>query len=304
MSPRTPSWWPADAVVCVEDLVAYRLVGASACADRITGVLAAVAVESQSLGRSVVADVQEAGSLLCALKPDTALYRNIVRLLVRAADDGGAQGVRRACRRLSDRRLAAREAVVRVAVGALADAAVVLVHDYSSTVVRILEGLDTARRVVVTSGEPLGQGLRVARLAAAAGHAVIYTPDMSVGRVIGEVDAFVTGVESFYLDGSLSNTVGTLSLGLLCRHAGVPVVAPAELLKWQSDAVTAGQADLDARLLRQWPGEPLPDGSSVVDFVLDAVPAELVSSYATEEGTLEPSQVASRAASAFAALMT
>jgi len=238
--------------------------------------------------------VADAGELFCALKPDTALYRNIARVLERAAADG-PQSLRDTCERLSRRREAAQCEVVQVAVEALADAETLLVHDYSSMVLRILETLSPSRRVVVTAGEPLGQGARVARLLAAAGHAVVFAPDMSVGRVIGEVDAFVTGVESFYRDGSMTNTVGTLALGLLCRYAAVPVVAPAELLKCDVTVSAVDQAHLDARLLSQWRAHSMPDQVEVVDFVLDPVPAELVTLYATEAGPHTPSAVGAHA---------
>jgi translation initiation factor eIF-2B subunit delta len=290
----TPAWWPPDAVACMGDLVSYRLVGASACADRISSALASVAAESQTLRRTVVTDVVAAGELFCALKPDTALYRNIARVLERAAADG-AESVREMCDRLSRSREAAQCEVVQVAVEALADAETLLVHDYSSMVLRILESLSPSRRVVVTAGEPLGQGARVARLLAAAGHAVVFTPDMSVGRVIDEVDAFVTGVESFYRDGSMTNTVGSLALGLLCRYAAVPVVAPAELLKCDVTVAAVDRAHLDARLLSQWPTHSMPDQVEVVDFVLDPVPAELVTLYATEAGAHTPSAVGAHA---------
>ena len=297
-----PSWWPLDAIECFDDIVAYRLVGASACADRIAEAVTAVAAESDARNRPVAADVGQAGDLFCGLKPDTALYRNIARALARAALVDGARGVRRTSELLSVRRVAAQREVVRSAVTALADVEVLLVHDYSSMVMRILGGLITPRRVVVTAGEPLGQGPRVARIAAAAGHVVSYTPDTAVGRVIGGVDAFVVGVECFYPDGSLANTVGSLSLGLLCRNAEVPVIAPTELLKCDPEVRTADLAPLDARLLHEWPGDLLPPGVSVVDFVLDPVPAELVTCYATEVGVLTPAEVAAHAESALGAL--
>lgn len=300
-STSAPTWWPPDAVACVNDLVSYRLVGASACADRISAALTSVAAESQTLGRTVVSDVAAAGALFCALKPDTALYRNISRVLERAAADG-AEAVRDTGDRLARSRNDAQDEVVRVAATALQDAETLLVHDYSSMVLRILDTLPPSRLVVVTTGEPLGQGARVARLVAAAGHSVVYTPDMSVGRVISRVDAFVTGVESFYRDGSLANTVGSLPIALLCRHAGVPVVAPAELLKCDIDVHTAADAPLRARLLSRWPGDSLPGVVEIVDFVLDRVPAELVTLYATEAGALPPKAVAAHAEATMASL--
>jgi len=48
--------------------------------------------------------------------------------------------------------------------------------------------------------------------------------------VVG-VDCFLTGVESFYPDGCMANTVVTVMLSLLCREHGVPVIAPTESLR-------------------------------------------------------------------------
>ncbi|MFG2043036.1 hypothetical protein [Dactylosporangium sp. NPDC048998] len=291
-------WWPPLAVACFDDLVAYRLVGASACADRITEALVSIAVEAQSRQRDVAGDVGGAGRLFCGLKPDTALYRNLAASL-REAARGGAGEVQRAARELSEYRRAAQASVVAHTEALLEDADTLLVHDYSSMVMRVLDGLATKRprRIVVTAGEPLGQGARVARQAAARGHKITYAPDMSVARVIDSVDGFITGVESFYADGSLTNTVGTRMLSLLCREAGVPVIAPAETLKCDADRATVTEAALSACLLHPWPtAEIALDGNwTAVQFVLDAVPASLVTTYATETGTCLPGDVGAAA---------
>ncbi len=295
---RAPSWWPDAAVSCYEDLVAYRLVGASACADRVTTALVAVSLESQERGRDVWKDLVFGSELLCELKPDTALYRNVVTMLTRAGRGGRAQDVQAAARYVADYRKAATSSVVTQAQMYLADAHTVLVHDYSSTVTRILQGLGATRprRVVVTAGEPLGQGVKVAQLAAGAGHKVVYTPDMSVARVIDGVDCFLTGVESFYPDGSLANTVGTLMLTLLCREHEVPVIAPAESLKCDLRRASVTDASLAARLLHPWPSDTgLPLDAQVVQSVLDSVPATMVTTYLTEQGPCAPDRVGSLA---------
>lgn len=289
-----PAWWPAAASSCFEDLVAYRLVGASACADRITNSLVLIARRSEERGRDVRVDLADAARSMCALKPDTALYRNVVEALGRAGATGRARDVASAARGLTDYRRAAQVSVVSRTQSLVERADTLLVHDYSSMVERILRGLGATRprRVVVTAGEPLGQGPKVARLAAAAGHEVIYTPDMSVARVIDEVDFFLTGVESFYLDGSLANTVGTTMLGLLCRETQVPVVAPAETLKCDLARSSVSDAPLTARMLHPWPGGAgIPEVDEVVRFVLDAIPASLVTTYVTETDTCEPKDV-------------
>lgn len=299
MSVAHPGWWPGEAATTYDDLVAYRLVGASLCADRITDALVAVARRAEKLGLDVEPAVTDAGTLFCRLKPDTALYANVAACLSRAGRSGRATEVCEAAHALSAYRRDAQAAVVRHATEYLEDAETLLAHDFSSMVVRILQelGARRPRRIVVTAAEPLGQGPRVARAATAAGHRVTYTPDMSVARVVDGVDAFVTGVESFYADGSLANTVGTRMLGLLCRDVGVPVIAPAELLKYDRQHPTAAEASLEARLLHPWPGDHVDQSDlwELVEFVLDAVPAPLVTSYVSEQGVLAPRAVASTA---------
>lgn len=294
MNAAPSAWWPNDATMCFEALIAYRLVGASACADRMTSALVAVALRSQALKRDICRDLDDAAELFCDLKPDTALYRNIAASLIEAARGGVAEDVEARARTLSDLRREAQESVVSHTVALVAHADTLLIHDYSSMVLRVVQALgkERPRRIVVTAGEPLGQGSRVAEEVAAAGHEVIYTPDMSVARVIAEVDGFITGVESFYADGSLANTVGSQMLSLLCREWNVPVIAPAETLKCALDCVSVTEAPLSARLLHDWPpGVRTAADWAVVQYVLDAVPASLVSRYVTELGACEPAEV-------------
>lgn len=292
VTPRIVQWWPTEASSCFEALETYRLVGASACADRITAALVAVGGQSQSLHRDVGADVAEAGRLFCSLKPDTPLYRNLAAPLARAGSNGGATAVRAVAQELSSYRRAAQGAVADYAQAVLEDSETLLVHDYSSTVIAILDklGAERSHRIVITSGEPLGQGMRVARLAASSGHRVIFAPDMSVARVIGEVDHYVTGVESYYADGSLANTVGTFMLALLCRDTGVSVLAPTETFKYDRECPSAIKAELTARMLHPWPNfvEAENQGFQTVQYVLDAVPAAVVTSFVTEKGVCPP----------------
>lgn len=295
MTPETVRWWPTEASSCFEDLETYRLVGASACADRITAALVAVGTQSESMHRDVGADVAEAGRLFCSLKPDTPLYRNLAAPLTRAGSNGGATAVSAVAHELSRYRRAAQEAVVDYARAILQDSETLLVHDYSSTVSVILDKLGAKRshRIVATSGEPLGQGMRVAGLAASFGHRVTFVPDMSVARAIAEVDHYVTGVESYYADGSLANTVGTFMLALLCRESGVPVLATTETFKYDQECPSAIKAELTARLLNPSPNLVIAEsqGFQTVQYVLDAVPASVVTSFVTEMGVCPPGLV-------------
>jgi ribose 1,5-bisphosphate isomerase len=292
---QAPSWWPADAAACFDDLVAYRLVGASACASRLTDAWVSIASESELAGRDLASDLAAAADTLCALKPDTALYRNLADQLCEVGRQGGASDVRRVADALSTDRQAALERVISTTCDQLEAAETLLVHDYSSTVMSIVGRLaaQRPRHIVVTVGEPLGQGERVARCAARSGHRITYLPDMSVARIIDDVDCFLTGVESFYSDGSLANTVGTRMLALLCNDAGVPVVAPAETLKGDLRHSSVSEVELTATLLHPWPaGQPAHSASwGTVPFVLDAVAAALITYFVTEYGKCGPEEV-------------
>lgn len=297
---QVPSWWPEETRDCYADLLSYRLVGASACADRIATALEALSIQADADGRHVSAELSDAGRAFCALKPDTALYVNVVAYFTA---QNGALTSRRVVERaeaLRAYRQHAQEEVVRATANALEDAAVILVHDYSSAVSRVLGELGRrgAREIIVTAGEPLRQGPRVARLAAEAGHRVTYVPDVAVGRHSSRLDAFITGVEAFYADGSLTNTIGTLPLALVSLDAGAIVIAPAESLKLHPSRSAACVDDLTARLLHPWP-DPTTDlepSCLVDDHVLDAVPSRLVTSYVTELGSCTPAEVGGIAA--------
>lgn len=306
-TPSDRSWWPAAARACWADLRSYRLVGASACADRITAALTQIAATAEAQHRDLAAEMTAAGAAFRALKPDTAMYVNVLDLLIGDPTTSSAADVHNRAATLNTLRHTGRQHLIATATAALHDADTLLVHDYSSTTAAIITALGAARprRIVVTAGEPLGQGPRVAHLCETAGHQVIYSPDTAVARRINDIDTYLTGVESFYADGSLANTVGSHPLALLCADADVPVLAPTELLKYDRSQPHASPANLHARLLGGWPANrsDLPPHWDVEDHVLDAVPARLITTYLTDRGPLTPGRIAEQAQTLIRTLM-
>lgn len=302
-----PAWWPQVATRCYTALQEYRLVGASACADQITEAVtsvAATASEHPDVAGDLAQALAEAGRLFRALKPDTALYANSLDNLLR--EPLSAEAVAERAQTLLEYRRHAAQRITALAAETLENSAAILVHDYSSAVLRTLASLADAgpRDILVTECAPLGQGARVAGLVADMGHRVVYGSDCSIGRLVERADAFVTGVEGFFADGSLANTVGTLPIALLCREFGVQVIAPSELLKFDRSASAARMSDLHARLLHPWPQDPQAAGGGweIEDHVLDAVPAHLVDCYLTERGHVQPCDVGVLAAQVLQAL--
>jgi translation initiation factor 2B subunit (eIF-2B alpha/beta/delta family) len=296
-SDAPPSSWPAETRRVYLGLKSYEIVGASTCAAAIVGALEALA-DADGEGE-LLADLREAGDAFRALKPSTAAYANVVDWLLRDAEDLTAAEIRTAVARRAQAfaayRSFSRTAIADAGCSLLSQGTAVLIHDYSSTVLAILE--EAGRRgltlkALVTAGEPVGKGAHVARLAADAGHAVTFAPDSSVARLVQRADLFLTGVETLFGDGDLANTVGTYPISLLAREHGVPVYGATECLKIHPSQQTASLAELTAELLKPWPAvaEELPPGTEIDLHVLDLTPAALITGLVTEQGILAPSE--------------
>jgi translation initiation factor 2B subunit (eIF-2B alpha/beta/delta family) len=296
--------WPPATREVYAGLQTYRIVGASACLTAILGGLNALAQDVASRHRgNVYRELVAAGSLFCSLKPNTAAYANAVQwLLIGLNQDMDAKEV---ASQVADR-VNTYAAYSRRSLNRIVDESCrilparghVLIHDYSSTVLAIIE--EAARRdnlltVYVTAGAPVDQGPRVAQGVARAGHRLVYLPDTGIGRVMTEVEIVFSGVETLFRNGDLANTVGTYPMALVARDVRIPIYGVTERIKIHptTERVTAG--DLSARVLHAWPSDlsNLPTGTEVRREVLDLTPAELITGYVTEEGVIPPSHVRS-----------
>lgn len=296
-------WPPATREVYI-GLQTYRIVGASACVTAILGGLHALAQDVALRHRdNVYRELVEAGSLFCSLKPNTAAYANAVQWLLFDLNENvdAKDAATQVADRVNKYAAYSRRSLHRIvdeACRLLPARGHVLIHDYSSTVLAIIE--EAARRdnlltVYVTAGAPVDQGTKVARAVARAGHRLVYLPDTGIGRVMAEVEIVLSGVETLFRNGDLANTVGTYPIALVARDARIPMYGVTERIKIHPTADTVRAENLSARVLHAWPSDSrdLPTGADVRSEVLDLTPAELITGYVTEEGTILPSQVRS-----------
>ncbi|MGH2442665.1 MAG: hypothetical protein ACRDFX_05840, partial [Chloroflexota bacterium] len=294
--------WPEETRRAYEDLRTYRIVGASACVVAIMGALQAVAQQTPPGGKgAVLRRVSQTGEHFCALKPNTAAYVNAVRWLLIGIEDGADDRTAAAVisGRVQEYAAYHRESMGRIAARArelLPAGSHVLVHDYSSSVLAAVTDASRQGRILtvfVTAGEPLGQGPKLARAIAASGHRIVYLPDAGIGRVMGEIDIVLSGVETLFRGGDLANTVGTYPIALAARDANIPVYGVTERIKIHPTAVTATACELHAQVLHPWPPSrvALPAGADIRNQVLDLTPARLITGYVTEEGVLPPAGV-------------
>lgn len=113
-------------------------------------------------------------------------------------------------------------------------------------------------------------------------------------------DAVLVGVETFFNDGSFTNTVGSLTTAVVASHFAVPFYAVTDLTKAD---LTGGQEAQPQRVFAQ----PLKNQNDLVDqgriettySPLERVPARLVTAFVTEKGFVEPAGIWSAAQSDF-----
>lgn len=241
------------------------------------GWLARQAVEALAEVAESGRDPVEAGRRLAAARPAIgAIAGALGRLLAPGMDP--EQLVEEA-RALIDRRDRAATSIAVLAKPALAGR--VMTHSASSTV---REAVVHAKpqRVVCTVSAPHEEGRELAADLARAGLAVDLVADEDAGHALGTVDVLLVGADCVFRDGALVNKIGTAALASAAVDAGLPVLVACETLKIVP--VNAGDGT-------EGPWRELESD----DEPFDLTPPELVTRYVTDEGILEPDEIASLA---------
>jgi methylthioribose-1-phosphate isomerase len=108
----------------------------------------------------------------------------------------------------------------------------------------------------------------------------------------GRADAVVVGADRVAANGDVANKIGTYSLALAARRAGIPfvVAAPESTI----DAATASGADIPVELraddeVTSFQGvRTAPDGTRALNYAFDITPADLVTAIVTEDRVIRP----------------
>lgn len=188
------------------------------------------------------------------------------------------------CSRLLESSDRAIQRIVTFLANVLVEADAVLVHDYSSTVLAVLQ-LCAERgqklRIYATACHVArSDGKRVAHEATSYGHESWVVDDLAAGTILarGEVDAFLVGADAVLAGGELINTTGTLPLSITARYFRIPVYCPTELMKLSLPSVY-GQS---------LPALPVQDSQETYPPLFDITPAECLHAYVTEIGLVPP----------------
>lgn len=108
----------------------------------------------------------------------------------------------------------------------------------------------------------------------------------------GMADAVVVGADRVAANGDVANKVGTFSLALAARRAGIPFVVAAPESTIDEATADGGQIPLEQRsadeITRVLGTQAAPAGTRALNYAFDVTPAELVTAIVTEDRLILP----------------
>jgi len=160
----------------------------------------------------------------------------------------------------------------------------------SESVAAVLAAAQEAQKevtVLLSESRPAREGLGFAARLASRGIAATLVVDAALPRLVARADIVLVGADTVSED-DFVNKVGTYSLALAAREAGVPVYVAALLDKFLPRALrgSPGPSGEDAGAF----GEA-PPGVRVEDHFLETVPLSLVRGIITERAIIGPSDL-------------
>ncbi len=177
---------------------------------------------------------------------------------------------------------------------------IIFTHCNSSSVARILIGAHKAGipiKVYDSETRPRFQGRILAKHLTEAGLDVAMMTDSAAPFVISkndpdkiDIDLVIIGADVVGLDGSVLNKIGSYSLALAAKNAGVPFYVAASLLKARRDIASYKEIKIEKRDPAELWQRSL-KGLKVINYAFDTVPPEYVEGLITEFGIIKPKNV-------------
>lgn len=173
----------------------------------------------------------------------------------------------------------------------------IFTHCNSSTVAKILIGAHKAKvRMQVYNSEtrPRFQGRIMAKFLAKAGIKITMGVDSAGPFVISKndpekinIDLVIVGADVVGMDGSVLNKIGSYSMALAAKNAGVPFYSAASLLKVRKDIMSYREIEIEKRDPKEvW--EKAGRKINIINYAFDTVPPEYIAGLVTEFGVLKP----------------
>jgi methylthioribose-1-phosphate isomerase len=162
-------------------------------------------------------------------------------------------------------------------------------------VIRALRDRGALAHVIADETRPLLQGSRLTAWELGQLGIAHYLAADGAGPFLiarGHADAVVVGADRVAANGDVANKIGTYSLALAARRAGIPFVVAAP--ESTVDEATATGADIPLELradeeVTSFHGvRAAPDGTRALNYAFDITPADLVTAIVTEDRVIRP----------------
>ena len=101
-------------------------------------------------------------------------------------------------------------------------------------------------------------------------------------------DAVVVGADRVAANGDVANKIGTYSLALAAKAAGIPFLVAAPESTLDSSTPSGSAIPIEQRADEEVTGSAAPAGTRALNYAFDITPAELVSAVVTEDRLILP----------------
>jgi translation initiation factor eIF-2B subunit delta len=168
----------------------------------------------------------------------------------------------------------------------------ILTFSYSSSVLAVLQearGRHLPLQVFCTEGRPMLEGRHMAQQLAAAGITVTFGIDAALPAFVARASLVLIGADSISRDGVI-NKIGTSSVALAARAAGVPCYVLASRQKWLPFVPMEVGVSEQKPAQEVWSDPPV--GVSVWNAYFERTPLDLFSGFFHEGGLLAPGELA------------
>ncbi|MCX8189944.1 MAG: S-methyl-5-thioribose-1-phosphate isomerase [Candidatus Diapherotrites archaeon] len=166
----------------------------------------------------------------------------------------------------------------------------IFTHCHSSTVERILKTLHDKghlKRVLCTETRPLFQGRITAAKLLEAGINCTMIVDSAARAFIGEADAFLTGCDAVFYNGSIVNKIGTSMISLAAKRKKVPHYVATVSQCFDPATYYGKKIEIEERGYNEvWPEKPV--NLQIRNPAFDITEAELVKAIICEQGVFKP----------------
>ncbi len=247
-------------------------------------------------------NLAEESSKAITLRPTSALLVNTLReLLARVKElykngESHEEAINKITEYIEFQRKRTIESVEKLSeIGArrLPPDSTVLVHSYSTSVLKVLEKALEKRGlklVYATESRPGGEGLEMARRVSQLGIDVSLIVDSAVNYYMDKIDLVLLGAEAITANGALVNKVGSSLIALAAYHKRTRVLVAAGTYKFSfetllGEVIKIPEAPASALGV---PEELIKLGVKVKAPLMDVTPPNYIDAIITEEGVTSP----------------